>query len=106
MAAKKSAKRKASKSPTTITGKDAFILSFVARNGGLSPEQHRDVEKYLSPQVHVAISTPKTKRKQKGQKTLFQLRRLAESNSYHSPDEPRGTRKRLGLFRKKSTAMR
>jgi hypothetical protein len=103
MASKKPKKRNNKKSVArTITGNDASILSFVARNG-LPPQEHRrEIQKYLTPHVvKVAFSSAAHEGKKagvrtevssrKGRKTLTHLRRLAETNAAEAPSFRRHT---------------
>jgi len=97
MASKKGTKRRAPKQPIRITGKDASILSFAARNGALSPEDRRQVERFLSPQVVQVVFSRSSAGKKAGQKTLTQLRKLAESNRHITFDARANPRKRVGF---------
>lgn len=95
MAAKKRKKRSTPKAPAPITGKDAFMLSFVARHGVPTAEQRKEVEQYLTPHVARAAFSGSSSKK-RGRKTLSQLRSLAESNTY-SRSVGSVSRKRVGL---------
>lgn len=87
-----------------ITGKDAFILSFVARNGVPTREERRGLEKYLTPHVvRAAFSASSNKRK--GKKTLAQLKKLAKSNTYVSGPIASSSRRRVGLFRPNTSSI-
>ena len=97
MAAKKRKKRVSTKKPSQITGKDAFIVSFVARNGRPTAKQQREIERYLTPHVARAAFSDASKNK-KGKKTLSQLKALAQSNTY-ALGANSISRKRVGLFR-------
>jgi hypothetical protein len=98
MASKKAGKRRAPKQPIRITGKDASILSFVARNGAPSAEHRSQVEEFLSPQVVKVVFSRSKAGNKTGQKTLTQLRKLAESNRYQVAfDSHSNPRKRVGF---------
>lgn len=77
------AQKKSSRQATTtrISGKDASVLSFVARHGKSSAAKI-DMHKDVSPHVVKLISGKAGDNKnRKGYRTLTQLRRLAEQNS-------------------------
>jgi hypothetical protein len=83
MASKKQKKRTTGKKASQITGKDAFILSFVARNGLPNAKQRKDLERYLTPHVARAAfsDSSSSSSNRKGSKTLSQLKSLAQSNN-------------------------
>jgi hypothetical protein len=79
MATKKTLKT--AKRTINITGKDASMLSFVARNGALPAERKIQFEGLLSPGVRRIVFASKNSGKMVGKKTLVQMRKLAERNS-------------------------
>jgi len=80
MPAKKTAKRKPT-GPVRISGKDASLISFVARYGAPSDEDRKKFEKLLSPHVEVVFLKSTGQKKNAGQKTLTEIRRVAKSNT-------------------------
>jgi hypothetical protein len=78
MAFKKSTKRQPEKRPKRITGLEASLLSFRARNGAISPGDFVEFEKHVSPHVRKIVFA--RKKSKAGQKTLDRMRKVAQAN--------------------------
>jgi hypothetical protein len=78
MALKKSSKRQTEKRPKRITGLEASLLSFRARNGAISPSDFVEFEKHVSPHVRKIVFA--RKKIKVGQKTLDRMRKVAQDN--------------------------
>jgi hypothetical protein len=78
MALKKSTKRQTEKRPKRITGLEASLLSFRARNGAISPSDFAEIEKHVSPHVRKIVFA--RKKSKAGQKTLDRMRKVAKEN--------------------------
>jgi hypothetical protein len=77
--ATKKAKRKTTKQPKRITGLEASLLSFRARNGATSLPEFAELEKYVS--AHVRRIVFAGKKSKAGRKTLDRMRKVAEKNT-------------------------
>ena len=83
MPSKKSSKKSARKQPVRITGKDASILSFIARNGPISKEQTGEFEKHVSRHVyHLVSPTKRSKKGKSGISALSEMKRLAKLDEF------------------------
>jgi hypothetical protein len=78
MASKKSTKRQIEKRPKRITGLEASLLSFRARNGAVPPGDFVEFEKHVSPHVRKIVFA--RKKSKTGQKTLDRMRKVAQAN--------------------------
>jgi hypothetical protein len=80
MASKKKSKRYTTKAPKKITGLEASLLSFRARNGAILPDDAVEFVKYVSPHVRRIIFGGEKTKSKTGQKTLERIRKVAEAN--------------------------
>jgi hypothetical protein len=78
MASKKSTKRQTEKRPKRITGLEASLISFRARNGAISPTDFVELDKHVSPHVRKILFA--RKKSKAGQKTLERMRQVAREN--------------------------
>jgi hypothetical protein len=82
MASKKARKPQTEKQPKKITGLEATLLSFRARNGATSPLERSDFEEHVSPHIRKIVFA--RKKSKNGQKTLERMREVANENTRKS----------------------
>jgi hypothetical protein len=77
MPTKKTSKRRTTKQPRRITGLEASLLSFRARNG-TTPAKFGNLGEHISEHVRKIVFA--RKKSKAGSKTLSEIREVAEAN--------------------------
>jgi hypothetical protein len=90
MTVKKTSRRRTTAKPRRITGLEASLLSFRARNGA-KPPQFEEIAKYLSAHVRKIVSA---KRKGKAENRTFEeIRKVADANKHQIATVSRGVQR-------------
>jgi hypothetical protein len=79
MTVKKTSRRRTTAKPRRITGLEASLLSFRARNGA-KPPQFEEISKYLSTHVRKIVSAKRTGTAEN--RTLEEIRKVANANKH------------------------
>jgi hypothetical protein len=92
MAAKKTSRRRPTAKPIRITGLEASLLSFRARNGA-KPPQFDEIAKHISERVRKMVSAKK--KGKAANRTFEEIRKVADANKRQIASVSRGVQRSL-----------